>query len=88
MPSPKVFRTKFHGEFTAPHNRDKVGEPIAGQPINGFPGAPIEPTGENPMTDNIGPGSYTNRLDRPDLTATGDFKIVPINFIIHNSKNI
>ncbi len=78
MPAPKIFRTKYHGEFLAPHNRDVIGEPISGQPINGFPGAPIEPTGDNPMLENIGPGSYTTRNDVPDLTATGDFKIVPM----------
>ncbi len=78
MPSPKVFRTKYMGDFTAPHNRDVIVEPIAGQPINKFPGAPIEPTGDNPMIDNIGPGSYTLRSDVPDLTVSGDFKIVPM----------
>jgi photosynthetic reaction center H subunit len=78
IPSPKVFRTKFMGDFTAPHSRDIIGEPIAGQPINKFPGAPIEPTGDEPMNDNIGPGSYTNRTDVPDLTVMGDFKIVPL----------
>jgi len=78
VPSPKVFKTKFMGDFTAPHGRDIIGEPIAGQPINKFPGAPIEPTGDNPMNDNIGPGSYTNRIDVPDMTVTGDFKIVPM----------
>jgi photosynthetic reaction center H subunit len=78
IPSPKVFRTKFMGDFTAPSNRDVIGEPIAGQPINNFPGAPIEPTGDYPMNDNFGPGSYTNRVDIPDLTVMGDFKIVPM----------
>jgi photosynthetic reaction center H subunit len=78
IPSPKVFRTKYMGDFTAPHDRDVIGEAIAGQPINKFPGAPIEPTGDKPMNDNIGPGSYTNRTDVPDLTVKGDFKIVPL----------
>ena len=78
MPKPKVFRTQYHGDFTAPHSRDDYDAPIAGKAVNAFPGAPIEPTGDDPMLDDIGPGSYAQRIDRPDLTAEGDFKIVPM----------
>ena len=78
MPKPKIYKTKFNGDFEAPHKRDEISGEIAGEPINPFPGAPVEPTGANPLLDNIGPGSYTNRMDKPDLTATGDFKIVPM----------
>ena len=28
--------------------------------------------------DDIGPGSFSQRIDHPDLTAEGDFKIVPM----------
>ncbi|OUV03604.1 MAG: hypothetical protein CBC42_03920 [Betaproteobacteria bacterium TMED82] len=78
MPSPKVYNTKFHGSFEAPHSRDTIGAAVAGNPINRIPGSPIEPTGENPMLDNIGPGAYTERMDKPDLTVDGDFKLVPM----------
>ena len=30
------------------------------------------------MLDDIGPGSFSQRIDHPDLTAEGDFKIVPM----------
>jgi photosynthetic reaction center H subunit len=78
MPTPKVFRTEFNGSFLSPHGKDDYHAPIAGKPINAFPGSPVEPTGKEPMLDNIGPGSYANRIDRPDLTVEGNFKIVPM----------
>tara|TARA_B100000963_G_scaffold316473_1_gene296314 strand:- start:1072 stop:1848 length:777 start_codon:yes stop_codon:yes gene_type:complete len=79
MPRTKIFRTRFNGDFEAPHTRDDVAPPPAGTPINPFPGAPLEPTGSSPMLDDIGPGSFTQRMDQPDLTAEGDFKIVPMS---------
>jgi photosynthetic reaction center H subunit len=42
-----------------------------------WPGSPNEPVG-NPMLAAVGPGSYAERADRPDLTHTGEPKIVPI----------
>jgi photosynthetic reaction center H subunit len=41
------------------------------------PGAPLEPTG-NKMLSNMGPASYSNRPDRPDLTLEGLARIVPL----------
>ncbi|MFN4024778.1 MAG: photosynthetic reaction center subunit H [Hyphomonas sp.] len=41
-----------------------------------WPGAPMEPDG-NAMTAGVGPGSYAERLDQPDLTWTGENRIVP-----------
>ena len=78
MPTKKIFRTKFHGNFEAPHARDDAAPSPAGSPTNPFPGAPIEPSGSSPMLDDIGPGSFSQRIDHPDLTAEGDFKIVPM----------
>ncbi|MEI8147023.1 MAG: photosynthetic reaction center subunit H, partial [Alphaproteobacteria bacterium] len=40
-------------------------------------GAPIEPTG-NPMRDGVGPASYAERMDEPDMTHHGEVKIVPL----------
>ena len=86
MPTKKIFRTKFHGNFEAPHARDDSAPSPAGAPVNPFPGAPIEPSGSSPMLDDIGPGSFSQRIDHPDLTAEGDFKIVPMR--IENSFKI
>ena len=40
-------------------------------------GAPQIPTG-NPLVDAVGPASYADRADVPDVTAHGDPKIVPM----------
>ena len=42
-----------------------------------YPGAPLEPTG-NPMLSGMGPAAYAERADRPDLTAHGLARIVPL----------
>ena len=77
MPKPKVYRMQHGGEYFAPHLRDWEQPPLAAKPIAGFPGAPIEPTG-NPMVDGIGPGAWTARSDRPDMTYEGQARIVPL----------
>lgn len=46
-------------------------------PADGYNGSPIIPTG-NPMIDGIGPAAWAERPDRPDLTAYGKNKIVPM----------
>ncbi|MBS0240583.1 MAG: photosynthetic reaction center subunit H [Proteobacteria bacterium] len=50
---------------------------LNGQPVAGFPGAPLSPTG-NPMQSGIGPGAWVQRADVPDLTTTGSDRIVPL----------
>lgn len=40
-------------------------------------GSPLVPTG-NPMLDGVGPASYPNRDDLPDLTVSGRPKVVPM----------
>ncbi len=76
MPSPKTFRLYHGGVAYAP----QAGEPRmaeGGVPAAIFPGAPLEPTG-NPLLDGIGPASYCNRLDLPDLTIDGLEKFKPL----------
>lgn len=41
-----------------------------------WPGAPLEPDGD-PMAAQVGPGSYAERLDEPDLNWDGSHRIVP-----------
>jgi photosynthetic reaction center H subunit len=75
VPSPKTFllRDGSTREVPRPHvNRD-----IAATPAGGYPGAPLEPTG-NPMVDGVGPAAYSMREDRPDTTIDGLPKIVPM----------
>jgi len=47
-------------------------------PAAGFPGAPMTPLGD-PMQDGVGPASYAERLDVPDVPFDGQLpKIVPL----------
>ncbi len=76
MPSPKVFRLRDGATYTAPPGNPETREirAAAAQPWNG---SPQLPTG-NPMTDAVGPASYAEREDRPDLTLDGEPMIVPM----------
>lgn len=74
MPAPKTFRTEFMGDFTVP--KDEPLLPVAARPSSYLNGAPLVPTG-NPMLDGVGPGSYTMRVDLPDMTSEGQKRILP-----------
>jgi photosynthetic reaction center H subunit len=52
-------------------------ESVAAEPVAGFMGAPLEPTG-NPMKDGVGPASWCNRADHPDMTMHGLPQIAPL----------
>jgi photosynthetic reaction center H subunit len=75
LPKPKVYKLANGEEMLAPHTRDHAKVELAAIPVAPFPGAPLDPTGANPMLDNIGPGSWTNRADHPEHTHTGDILI-------------
>jgi len=77
IPEPKTFNLHGGVERNAPSGLADT-RPIAGQPIEPWPGAPIEPTGDNPMLDGIGPSSFAERSDTPDMTMHGDLKIQPL----------
>ncbi len=77
MAAPKTFKMP-HGrpDITVPNGaRDPVEQP--GKRTFRSPGAPYYPTG-NPLIDGIGPASWANRADHPDLDAHGNPRIVPI----------
>lgn len=46
-------------------------------PVDGYNGSPLVPTGD-PMIDGVGPASWANRSDTPDMTVHGAPKIVPM----------
>jgi photosynthetic reaction center H subunit len=52
--------------------------PLNAERTSRAPGYPIEPTG-NPLLAGVGPGSWTERQDIPDLTAHGEARIVPMS---------
>lgn len=78
MPEPKT--------YSLPHGLDDVHAPREEAPqtdlklraVANHPGAPFEPTGENPMLDGVGPGAFANRLDKPELTLHGEDRFVPM----------
>lgn len=75
-PSPKTFLMPHGENVSVPNGR--LDAPVTkAVPTASFPGAPLEPTG-NPMIDGVGPASYAQRADVPDLTVDGVDKIVPM----------
>jgi len=76
VPEPKVFRLRNGGTYSAPPGTPET-RAVKASPSAPWPGAPLEPDG-NPMLDAVGPASYVDREDVPDLTAEGEAKIVPL----------
>jgi photosynthetic reaction center H subunit len=76
VPAAKTFLLPHGGSASAPSGKRDSREPRA-RPVAPWPGAPLEPTGD-PMLDAVGPASYAERADAPDLTIDGKPKIVPL----------
>ena len=76
IPRPKTFLLRDGGVRVVPR-APTTGVPLNATPLYGFPGAPLEPTG-NPMLAGVGPGAYAHRPDVPDRTLDGHHKIVPL----------
>jgi photosynthetic reaction center H subunit len=66
-----------HGGGTRYAPREEPRETIKATPIAPWPGAPLQPIGD-PMLAGVGPGSFANRPDVPDLTFEGTPKIIPM----------
>ena len=78
MPTPKVFHTNDGRTVFAPNpdSADTRDLPIAF--VQGGAGAPVVTTGNNPMLESVGPASYAERPDVPDLTFEGHDRLVPM----------
>jgi photosynthetic reaction center H subunit len=76
MPDAKTFTLAGGGTVSAPSGKSDMRE-IKAKPVAPWPGAPLEPTGD-PMVDAVGPASYAERADKPDVTVDGKPKIVPL----------
>jgi len=76
IPSPKTF---IHpgGHTTQAPNFARDARPINAERSANAKGSPLVPTG-NPMLGNIGPASYAQREDEPELTRDGQDSIVPM----------
>lgn len=76
IPDPKTFHLPHGGTAQAPDfELEKRDMRIEKREV--WPGAPFVPTGD-PMADGVGPASWAERADEPDLTAEGEAKIVPL----------
>lgn len=76
LPKPKMFRLTHGGVYFAPPgNPDK--RPIAARKMAQWPGSPLQPTGD-PMLDGVGPASYVDREDKPELMLDGAPLIRPM----------
>jgi photosynthetic reaction center H subunit len=79
QPAPKTFLLPHGGTRERPVHwvpgEDRA--PINAQPTGAWIGAPLEPVGD-PLLAGVGPGSWANRPDQPDLTVDGHIKIVPL----------
>jgi photosynthetic reaction center H subunit len=75
-PDPKTYLLRGGHTATVPNHRNDRPD-VALAPIAPWPGAPFAPTG-NPFADGVGPGSYANREDVPELTLENVPAIVPL----------
>lgn len=76
-PQPKTYKLADGAEVSFPN--DKVSpQTLRAEPTHHWNGAPLEPTGANPMLDGVGPGAWADRADVPDVTTDGQPKIVPL----------
>ena len=79
LPSAKTFKLPHDmGDRTYPNAENRDTRPIKARRAGHYPGSPLIPTGDNPMLDCVGPASWAERPDHPDLTPHGTAKIVPL----------
>ncbi len=75
VPAPKSFKLANGQTVTVPRRAES--RPLALAPADGWPGAPQVPTG-NPMKDGVGPASWSEREDAPDVGFEGKPVIMPL----------
>jgi len=77
LPAPKTFSTLDGRTVMAPDASRADTRPVKARQQVGGPGSPFVPTG-NPLADCIGPSSYAERPDIPDITFEKKARIVPM----------
>jgi len=77
IPEPKTFKLAHGGEAVVP-NLTPSPQTLRAEPAHAWAGAPLVPTGDNPMLDGVGPGAWADRADVPDMDFEGQIKIVPL----------
>jgi photosynthetic reaction center H subunit len=86
MPKSKSFLTESGQEYLAPLKNAPAPEVLNAVPAHHMNGAPLVPTG-NPLLAGVGPGSYANRADVPDVGLHGEPRIMPISQLPSFSVN-
>ena len=81
VPDDKTFKLPHgRGELTVPSGQRPDRQDVALKQTSKVNGFPFEPTGD-PMIDGVGPASWANRADAPELDARGHPKIVPMSAV-------
>jgi photosynthetic reaction center H subunit len=75
-PEPKTFKVAHGDPVTVTGGRPDT-RALALKRMANFPGAPFVPTG-NPMADGVGPASYAERADVPDMMIDGSPRLRPL----------
>lgn len=81
---PKTFHLPHgFGDVTTPTANERDPLPTNIIPANRiYEGTPFEPA-SNPLSSGLGPASYAQRFDRPDVDMHGDPRIVPTRVATH-----
>lgn len=83
-PPPRSFHLAGGETVTVADGRPDMRELALMQPQL-YPGTPYVPTG-NPMADGVGPASYAERADKPDVNVDGSPRIAPMR--VHSEWRI
>jgi photosynthetic reaction center H subunit len=77
IPKQKTYKLAHGDDVQVPTFKVST-RPLMAEPAHGWTGAPLVPTSDNPMLDGVGPGSWVERADRPDMAFDGAVKLVPL----------
>jgi photosynthetic reaction center H subunit len=80
IPPAKTFALPHGGTVEAP-NFERDRRPMLAERTAGGSGFPLQPTGD-PILSAVGPASYAQRADTPELTRLGHDLIVPLRDVV------
>jgi photosynthetic reaction center H subunit len=77
IPEPKTYLLQDGRTFSAPNDIVSP-QVLMAEPAHRWAGAPLVPTGANPLLDGVGPGAWADRADHPDVNFEGHIKLMPL----------
>ncbi len=77
IPEPKTYLLQDGRTFSAPNDIVSA-QVLMAEPAHRWAGAPLVPTGANPLLDGVGPGAWADRADHPDVNFEGHIKLMPL----------